>query len=46
MENDKKAYAAPDLTELGEFTKLTQCGSEGEEPDAGYPDNFPDIYGS
>jgi hypothetical protein len=46
MEKETKAYTAPELTELGEFTKLTQFGIGGDDPDGGFPDNFPDMFQS
>lgn len=47
MENNKKAYSAPELMELGEFTKLTQCGISGNTPDGAIPEEeFPDVFQS
>ncbi len=46
MDNQKKEYAAPELKELGEFSKITQSGWVGDSSDGVWPEDFPEQWGS
>ena len=46
MDNSLKEYITPKLIELGNLKDVTQWSWTGENSDGGFPDSFPEAFGS